>query len=394
MNPPRIAITGMGAVCALGTGIADITAVLVAGRTGLRPSVRLPYGEQPFGEVGADNAVLESLIEGRFSPLPRSRTALLALLAAKEAMAGTADPRDTAVISASTVGGMDLSEDLFDDWRNGRMERAAMALEHPVYAHTRAVADAVGAQGFTTTISTACSSSANAIALGARLLQQGRARRVLAGGSDALCRFTVEGFRALSAMDAGPCRPFSADRKGMNLGEAAAYVVLERAEDALRDGRVPLALLGGWSNSNDAHHATATSPEGNGPYAAMREAIGRAGLAPEDIDHINAHGTGTDNNDATELRAMERLFGTVPPFTSTKALTGHTLAAAGALEAVIAVQCLRNCLVPMGFPVEGPMPGHTAMPVTTPQRRPLRAVLSSSFGFGGNCAALVLMNAA
>ncbi|MBX2974100.1 MAG: beta-ketoacyl-[acyl-carrier-protein] synthase family protein [Flavobacteriales bacterium] len=398
MNPP-IAITGFGAICALhraseSIGTEAVARALAEGYRGIStPGHGLPYPDLHVGQVPLTNAGLRERL-GLGDDGPRSRTALLALLAAQEAVRDLDGTADMAVISASTVGGMDLSEDHFDDWRNGRMEQARLALEHPVDAHTRFVADALDARGFTSTISTACSSSANAIALGARLLQQGRARRVLAGGSDALCRFTIEGFRALSAMDTEPCRPFSPDRKGMNLGEAAAYLVLERADDVQRAGRTPLAFLGGWGNSNDAHHATATSPDGDGPYAAMREAIERAGLRPEDIDHINAHGTGTANNDATELRAMERLFGTVPPFTSTKALTGHTLAAAGALEAVIAIQCLRMGLIPAGFPVAGPMPGHTAMPVTAPERRPLRAVLSSSFGFGGNCAALVLMNAA
>lgn len=404
MRPP-IAITGFGAVCALngasaGMGTEAIARALAEGRTGVARPTHGPF--QPdlhVGQVPLTNAELCERIGPVFTEYAlgasrtHSRTTLLALLAAEEAVRGLEDTTRIGVISASTVGGMDLSEAHFDDWRNGRMDQARLAVEHPVSRHTDLLTDALSSDGFRTTISTACSSSANAIALGARLLQQGRARRVLAGGTDALCRFTIEGFRALSAMDTEPCRPFSPDRRGMNLGEAAAYLVLERVDDAIDDGRTPLAILGGWGNSNDAHHATATSPEGNGPYAAMREAIERAGLRPEDIDHINAHGTGTENNDGTELRAMERLFGTVPPFTSTKALTGHTLAAAGALEAVIAIQCLRMGLVPAGFPVAGPMPGHSAMPVAAPERRPLRAVLSNSFGFGGNCAALVLTNA-
>ncbi|MBK9148984.1 MAG: beta-ketoacyl-[acyl-carrier-protein] synthase family protein [Flavobacteriales bacterium] len=388
MKGPAIAITGAGAVCAIGTGAAAIAHSLSEGRSGIVPRQMKDFPVLHFGAVELSNEELAERL-GLNTRAPRSRTSLLALMAAREAL-GPGMHTDTAVISASTVGGMDITEDLFDGWRQTRMEQARLAREHAVSAHTDAIAEAIGSQAFRSTISTACSSSANAIALGARLLQQGRARRVLAGGSDALCRFTVAGFRALSAMDPLPTRPFSPDRKGMNLGEGAAYLVLERLDDALRKGHEPLGLLAGWSNRNDAHHATATSPEGHGPFLAMQEAIARAGLVPADIDHINAHGTGTDNNDDTELRAMERLFGTVPPFTSTKALTGHTLAAAGSLEAVIALQCLRIGLVPAASSAMEPMAGHACMPVAAPLRKKIRNVLSCSFGFGGNCSAIVI----
>lgn len=392
MTNQRIAITGAGAVCSIGIGTEEIAHALLDGRSGIgHPLLGLPYPDLHVGEVRLSNAGIRERL-GLGADGPRSRTALLALIAAQEAVTGHGN-ESLAVVSASTVGGMDLSEDHYDEWRHGRFSEARVAMEHPVHAHTRAIADALGARAFSTTISTACSSSANAIALGARLLRQGRAERVLAGGADALCRFTIEGFRSLSAMDPGPCRPFAPDRKGMNLGEGAAYLMLERLDDAIREGREPLAILGGWSNRNDMHHATATSPDGRGPYLAMKDAIDIAGLAPSDIEHINAHGTATENNDDTELRAMERLFEPVPPFTSTKALTGHTLAAAGALEAVIAVQCLRLGLIPCSRPADI-MPGHSASPVPAPIRKQLRNVLSNSFGFGGNCSSLLLMNAA
>ena len=393
MSPERIAITGAGAICSIGMGTEEIAQALLEGRSGIgHPTLGLPYPNLHVGEVRLDNDELRARLNLGAEP-PRSRTALLALLAVNEAVR-TADNADMAVISASTVGGMDLSEAHYDDWRNGRMDHARAALEHPVHAHTQAIARAIGSRAFSTTISTACSSSANAIALGARLLQQGRAKRVLAGGADALCRFTIEGFRSLSAMDMEPCKPFSPQRKGMNLGEGAAYLVLERLSDVVREGREPLAILGGWSNRNDAHHATATSPEGRGPFLAMSDAIERAGLRPSDIAHINAHGTATDNNDDTELRAMERLFDPVPPFTSTKALTGHTLAAAGALEAMIAIQCMRLGLIPSARRADAVMPGHTATPLSASLRTSVRNVLSNSFGVGGNCSSLLLMNAA
>ena len=222
------------------------------------------------------------------------------------------------------------------------------------------------------------------------MLRTGRADRVLVGGSDALCNFTIEGFKALSAMDTtGVTKPFSNERNGMNLGEGAAYLVMQREED-VADRSTILAYFIGGANRNDAHHQTATSPEGNGPYLAMKDCIEKAGLQPGDIDHINAHGTGTDNNDSTELVAMERLFGNVPEFTTTKALTGHTLAAAGALEAVIAIICMREGVIPAGHITTEPIAGCYSMPVSRTIRRQVKNVLSNSLGFGGNDTSILL----
>jgi len=398
VNSERIAITGMGAICALGNDVDALTRNLIAGTRGIKPLAHLDLGfpELHFGEVALSNAELslrvKELLGDMDAPLPRSRTALLALFAALCATRKTLDEQDTVVISASTVGGMDLTERLFTDRRAGDMAQARDAAEHPVGSHTSFVADAIGSKAMHTTISTACSSSANAMILGAQLLRTGRAKRVLAGGSDALCRFTIEGFMSLSAMDTtGVTKPFSNERNGMNLGEAAAYLVMEREADALEAGRQPLAYFAGGANRNDAHHQTATSPEGKGPYLAMHDALAVAGLGPDEVDHINAHGTGTDNNDVTELAAMERLFGKVPQYTTTKALTGHTLAAAGALEAVISIICMREGILPVGHATDEAITGHTAMPVAQTIRRPLRNVLSNSFGFGGNDTAIVLM---
>ena len=396
MKVERIAITGMGAICALGNDVDALTKSLIDGTRGIKPLAHLDLGfpELHFGEVALSNAELvlhlKALLGEQFV-LPRSRTGLLALFAALSTTRKVFDEQDTVVISASTVGGMDLSERLFTDWKAGDMAQARDAAEHPVGSHTSYVADAIGSKAMHTTISTACSSSANAMILGAQLLRTGRAKRVLAGGSDALCKFTIEGFKALSAMDTtGVTKPFSNERNGMNLGEAAAYLVMEREADALEAGRQPLAFFAGGANRNDAHHQTATSPEGNGPYLAMRDALAIAGLRPDEVDHINAHGTGTDNNDVTELAAMERLFSEVPQYTTTKALTGHTLAAAGALEAVISIICMREGIIPVGHATSAAITGHTAMPVSQSIRRPVRNVLSNSFGFGGNDTAIVL----
>ncbi|MBK8341149.1 MAG: beta-ketoacyl-[acyl-carrier-protein] synthase family protein [Flavobacteriales bacterium] len=285
---------------------------------------------------------------------------------------------------------MDRSETFATGWISGGDQGIDRAVHHPVGDHALLLAKHLGVRGMVSTICTACSSSANALLLGAWLLRTGRAEVVLAGGTDALCRFTTHGFRSLSAMDAQPCRPFSNDRNGMNLGEGAAYLVLETVEHAAQRGVEPLALFAGGANTNDAHHQTATSPDGEGPYQAMIQALAAAGIAKEAVDLVNAHGTGTENNDLTEQIAMERLFGTLPPFVSTKSATGHTLAAAGALEAVFSVLSIRNGFVPANLRFTAPIEGLRGAPVIAPLQRPIRTVLSTSFGFGGNDTAIVL----
>jgi 3-oxoacyl-[acyl-carrier-protein] synthase II len=390
--PPTIAITGMGAVSALGNGIAAQLAALKAGSSGIG-ALRyhdLGFPDLVFGEVPMSDGELKAAVKWIDAGSDPSRTVLLGVLAAEEAMASSGAKNKTGLtlISASTVGGMDRTEREYQyrDSDTARLMRAARG--HEVSDHTRYVARSVGATQ-ASTISTACSSSANAIMLGARLLKTGRANAVLAGGADALCGFTVAGFRALSAMDTAACRPFSADRAGMNLGEGAAYVVLERLDDVLQSGRKPLAIVAGYANANDAYHQTATSPEGIGPQKAMEGALRVAGLAPVNVDHVNAHGTATGNNDLTELIAMERLFGKVPPFTSTKSLTGHTLAAAGALEAVFSVLSIRHGFVPPTARAGDVVEGCRSLPVKVPTDMAVRTVLSNSFGFGGNGTSLL-----
>jgi 3-oxoacyl-[acyl-carrier-protein] synthase-1 len=391
VNRPPVAITGIGAISALGTGTAAQLSGLRAGRSGIGrlTHLQLPFPELWFGEVKATNSDLAAL--AGVDP-DRSRTVLLGLIAAQEALrdAGIGTDEVVDLLSASTVGGMDRSEAFATGWMAGGVDGIDRALGHAVGDHALQLAGHLGLRGLVTTLSTACSSSANALMLGAWLIRSGRAEVVLAGGTDALCRFTTEGFRALSAMDPTPCRPFSADRGGMNLGEGAAYLVLERADRAEARGRTPLAYLAGAANTNDAHHQTATSPDGEGPFQAMRAALEDAGRAPEAVDLINAHGTGTDNNDGTEQVAMERLFATMPPFVSTKSATGHTLAAAGALEAVFSVLAIRHGVVPANLRFAAPIEGSRSAPNTAPNEARVSTVLSTSFGFGGNDSALVL----
>ena len=321
-----------------------------------------------------------------------TRTALLGLVAVREALAQAGiDARGerTGLISATTAGGIDKSEGIyarfFDD--DPPEEVRQYIGTHDPGEHTERIARELGMRGLITTISTACSSSANAIMTGARLVRAGLLDTAIVGGADALCRFTLNGFNSLMILDPRPCRPFDRDRAGLNLGEAGAYLVLESATSARRRGAAPLATVAGWANTNEAFHATASAPDGEGARTAMDRAITSAGLRPQDIDHVNAHGTGTLNNDASEGIALRRLFGeNVPSFTSTKTFTGHTLGAAGAVEAVLSVLAIRHS-AHFGTPIaETPL-----IPVTRSSTgKAVTRVLSNSFGFGGNNTSLVI----
>ena len=220
---------------------------------------------------------------------------------------------------------------------------------------------------------------------GARLIKSGRLNRVIVGGSDALAKFTVNGFNSLMILTDEPCRPFDIDRKGLNLGEGAGYLVLE-AESVCK-GKKKYAEITGYGNANDAHHPSATSPEANGPKLAMQRALKIAKINPSEIDYINAHGTGTVNNDETELFAFSSVFEKTPPFNSTKSYTGHTLAASGAIESILSILSMNeselypslNCETPIGV-----------APISKIEKATIKTIMSNSFGFGGNCTSLVL----
>ncbi len=244
--------------------------------------------------------------------------------------------------------------------------------------------------GPVTTINTACSSSANAIQYGARLIRNGLAATAIAGGTDSLAKFTINGFHALQILSTAACRPFDRDRAGLNLGEGAAYLVLE-GEETL-GGKKVYAELTGYCNANDAFHPSALSLRGDGPYLAMQGALQSAGLRPEDIDFVNTHGTATENNDEAEGRAMLRLFGEPPPFVSTKPYTGHTLGAAGAIEAVYSLLSIGHQELYPSLNFGEPIPDIGVRPVQAYRPHVVRHVMSNSFGFGGNCTSLIFSN--
>ena len=217
--------------------------------------------------------------------------------------------------------------------------------------------------------------------------QNGLAKRAIVGGVDSLAKFTINGFNSLHILSADKCTPFDENRKGLNLGEGAAFLILEK-EDAIA-GKKVYAELTGYCNTNDAYHPSSLSDEGDGPYLSMKGALDTAGLLPGDISFINAHGTGTENNDLSESRAMLRLFEKVPAFASTKANTGHTLGAAGAIEAVYSILNLVHQEVYAALNYKQPIAATGLEPVTAYAKTPLQHVMSNSFGFGGNCASLI-----
>lgn len=389
----RIAVTGIGIVSAAGNGVEDTVAALRAGRSGVGKLTLFPSAHDvPVGQVAFSNDELKAML-GIDPRKAVSRTALLGMVAAAEAVRDSGvfagQPHRTGLISATSVGGMDLTEEFFRDFmQDDSRGRLRNVLGHDCSYSTGMIARHCGITGFSTTISTACSSAANAVMFGARLIKRGMLDRVVVGGTDALSRFTLNGFKSLMILDGEPCRPFDDTRAGLNLGEGAGYVVLQ-GENTLE--KEPYCWLSGYANANDAFHQTASSAEGEGAYRAMKEALEMAGIAPGEVGYVNAHGTGTPNNDASECAAFARIFGgAMPPFSSTKPFTGHTLAAAGGIEAVLSVvSIVRGALYPnLNFSV--PMQDAGMVPQTGySEGNDIKHVLSNSFGFGGNNSSLV-----
>jgi len=327
-----------------------------------------------------------------------TRTTLLGLVALREAInhAGlsASDLHRSGLLSSTTTGGIREFERDFNNIvavdRRGEFEQFAdTAIPGD---HTERLADLVGIHNYVATLSTACSSSANTIMQGAALIRSGRLDCVICGGSEALSKFTINGFNALMILDHEHCRPFDATRSGLNLGEGAAYVVLESAARVERLRKTPLAVLAGAGNANDAHHITASSPDGTGALKAMRLALSHAGIDAREVSYVNAHGTATENNDLSEGTGMKRLFADhLPPFSSTKPYTGHTLAAAGSIEAVYSILALHNRMVWPSLNFKNPMAELAISPATELIKDvPIRHVLSNSFGFGGNTSSLLL----
>ena len=393
--PLGIPITGAGVISAIGNGMDGTLRALLEKRSGVGPVRYLStsHGLLPCGEVPFSNSSLKEMA-GIPSDKILPRTALLGIQALHEALGAAGLSREdlskAAFISGTTVGGIDITEDRFLDYLEGKGD-VTLAHLHDCRGTTAATEAPFGKFAFSTTISTACSSAANAIIYGANLIRAGLYDVVVAGGAESLSRYHLNGFNSLMILSDEPCRPFDADRKGLNLGEGAAYVVLESPSHAAKRGAKAIALLDGYGNECDAFHQTASSPEGDGAFLAMKEALESAGLTPSDIDYVNAHGTATPNNDASESAALRRIFGeNLPPVSSTKGFTGHTTSASGSIEAVFCILAMKEGFLPCNIGWQKGFEGGI-VPVHEDRRGVrLRHVLCNAFGFGGNDSSLLI----
>ena len=398
----NIAITGEGIVSAIGLNKQEVLQALQEGRTGIGEMKYLQsiHHELPVGEVDLSNEQMKKML-GIPSEQMMSRTSLLGMLAIDQALkeayvdvaslrARKADgkPLRIVLVSGTTVGGMDITELCFDQLE--KQKSVEFLQHHDCGNSTRLMADHFGIFDEVATLSTACSSAANAIMLGARLLKAGEADLVVAGGTEALSRFHLNGFNSLMILDHESCRPFDTTRAGLNLGEGAAFLVLESEEMAQQRKITPHAYLTGYGNACDAFHQTASSENGEGAYLAMTEALAMAHLSAKDIQYVNAHGTGTPNNDQSECVSLKRVFGDeMPMVSSTKSFTGHTTSASGSIETVICILAMQHQFVPANLGWKNPME-NGILPTMGAQNLDLENVLCNSFGFGGNDSSLVI----
>ncbi len=391
----KVAITGMGIISSIGNNVEANYHALVNGKTGISTIENFETVHKDVIKVGEIKLTNQQLAQqlGLDFDNNFSRTAMLGAIAAQQAVehAGIQNINEyrTGLISATSVGGMDMTEKYYYEYFENEACRKYIN-SHDGGDSTHKIAEHLGLKGLVTTVSTACSSAANAIMMGARLIQSGQLDRVIVGGTDALAKFTINGFKTLMILSDTYNTPFDHNRKGLNLGEAAAFLVLESDELVQKENKKVLAYVSGFGNANDAYHQTASSENGEGAFLAMQKALRIANLKPSDIDYINAHGTATPNNDLSEGRAILRIFEeNVPEFSSTKAFTGHTLAAAAAIEAVYSVLALQNNIIFPNLNFNTPMEEFDLVPQTTLKEKAIHHVLSNSFGFGGNCSTVI-----
>lgn len=388
-------IVNTGIITAIGNNTQQCKDALLSGKNNIGKPTHLKThweSEIPVAEIKLSNKALADMA-GVNEEWPR--TALLSAVAVKEAWlpyAEIATGLRTGFFSANTVGGMDLTEGVYREFKEtGTVSNISSVINHECGAITELVAKHFKIEDFVTTISTACSSSANSIMMAAQMIEAGMLDIAIAGGADSLSKFTLNGFNTLMILDRQSCQPFDNNRRGLNLGEGAGYVVLMNDKAMAQCNATAICTVSGYANANDAYHQTASSPDGIGNKLAMTQAISKAGIQPSDISYINLHGTGTANNDSSEGKAIEGVFrGNVPMASSTKSFTGHTLGASGGVEAVFSAIAIRDGVVFPNMRWETQMEDVNWKPVTELQTGiAINHVLSNSFGFGGNCSSLV-----
>jgi 3-oxoacyl-[acyl-carrier-protein] synthase II len=369
-----IAVTGVGAVTALGSGVDALFAGLCAGRSALAEETLVRPARGPVGAV---------------LPQQARRSSELAMDAARQAVAqaGLRDTHRLAVVGASTSGDMSRGEAAFAQRLRGQELTSPKDYLWAQLCHvpTQRVCAMLETRGPRRTLSTACTSGTVAVSSAADLIRLGRASAALVVGSDALCEITLAGFGSLGVYSPEPTRPFDAHRQGMNIGEGAGALLLEDLDAALARGARPLALLSGAANTSDAHHLSAPQPDGEGARRAIRAALG--GLDPREVGYVSAHATGTELNDAMEAAALSAELPQAA-ISGQKGAIGHTLGAAGALEAIVAICALDRGRLPpnVGCQTSG-FPELDLVESTRDQR--VDAVMSVNFAFGGHNAALL-----
>ena len=390
-----ISVTGLGIICSIGNDADSVLDSLRKKESGVGSMNYLhsKHSYLPVGEVPLSNDQMKDIL-GIEDETPMSRTTLMGAIAIRQALnhAGISveelNGKRVALISGTTVGGMDLTENYYEQMKTDD-SLLYLPKSNECGKSTEEMAEIVGlVNAQTCTISTACSSALNSIILGSEMLKRNEVDVVIAGGSEALSRFHLNGFNTLMILDKEQCRPFDDTRAGLNLGEGAAFVVLEKNSDK------SLAFVAGYGNRCDAFHQTASSDNGEGAYLAMKDALEMAHLKPEDIQYVNAHGTGTPNNDITESQALIRIFGEdMPEISSTKAFTGHTTSASGSIEAVICILAMQNNFTPANLGWKNKIEGGI-VPTLGNDNIVLENVICNSFGFGGNDSSMVISKSA
>jgi len=371
----RVLIAGMGLITPLGSGVDRNWGALLKGKTGIGKLTLFPTAKDLFFPVGE--------VTEFFPPEGPPRTHQLALMAAEEAIGDTKGAPD-AIIMGSTTGGMSRTEALLKE----KQLTPDLFSYHGAGSVAEYLALKLKCKGPVITVSTACSSGGTAIAMALALLKTGKFKKILVGGAESLCRLTYFGFHSLQLIDPHGSRPLDRDRKGLTVSEGAGMLLLE-GKDTLVDPEAIEVLGAGLSC--DAYHPASPDPEGSGALSAMKGALKDAGIHPSKVDYVNLHGTGTLDNDLAEAKAFNRLFDGEPPLVSSvKGTFGHSLSAAGAIEAVVSAKCVETGMAPGSVGYQTPDPRLKLTPVKESMRVPIKTVLSNSFGFGGSNVSVII----
>jgi len=400
-NPPaRVVITGAGIVTSLGVGWAENAEGFRSGRVAIRLMTLFDTSRQRVkvaGQVELPSGMPDTLLPTRHVRR-LDRAAKLLLCAAHEAwqQSGWKAADDLPVVLGTTSGGMTSGQDYYHQAIRApysRRRQPTRVVHYQTQRQALDLADAFGFAGPSTIVANACASGANAIGHAWDLLRRGRALRVLAGGYDALSQLVFAGFDSLQALSPTRCRPFDARRDGLAIGEGAAVLTLETLELARQRGAKVLGEIVGYGAATDAHHLTQPHPQGDAAFATMTAACQSAGVTPQQIGYLNAHGTGTPLNDSAEAAAINRWSGEHAasiPVSSTKSSIGHLLGGAGAVETVVCLMALREQWLPPTSTLESPDPCCAFPLVQKPTAARLEYALTNSFGFGGANATLIL----